>query len=400
MRILAMTNLYPNPFQPHRATFNRNRLRILGERCAVRVIAPISWTDEFRSRRNGMTALPEGRRLTFDGLTIDHPRYYFPPRIGRSWYGPFYLASVKATFRRVIREFQPDLVYTPWAYPDGWAAVRLGHRAGLKVVLQVLGSDILLLDRFPARRRRTMEAVRSADGIVAVSRDLAETLVRMGVEPEKIRTIYDGVDHKLFHPGDKAQERAILNLSREEKVILFVGNLVPVKAVDVLIRASAELMQEDKRIRLVIVGQGPLRAELDRLARELGIVDRVRFAGSLPHADLPRWFRAADVFVLPSHSEGVPNVLLEASASGVPWVASRVGGIPEIVHLGISRLVTPNAPSELARAIHETLAAPRKELPTGPRSREEAISDYMAFLNERLRLGRSQGEVIPECVPK
>lgn len=376
-----MTNLYPNPFQPHRATFNRNRLRLLGQRCAVRVIAPIAWTDELRCRRNGMNALPDGRRLTFDGITVDHPRYYFPPRIGRSWYGPFYLASVKATFRRVVREFQPNLVFTPWAYPDGWAAVRLGHRAGLKVVLQVLGSDILLLDRFPARRRRTIEAVQSADGIIAVSRDLAETLVHMGVKPEKIRTIYDGVDRNVFQPGDKVQERAILNLSGEYRIILFVGNLVPVKAVDVLIRASTQLMQEDNTIRLVIVGQGPLRAELERLARELGIADRVQFAGSLPHAEMPRWFRAADVFVLPSHSEGVPNVLLEASACGVPWVASRVGGIPEIAHLGISRLVTPDAPSELARAIHETLRSPRRELPQGPRSREEAVAELHSWLN-------------------
>jgi glycosyltransferase involved in cell wall biosynthesis len=280
-----------------------------------------------------------------------------------------------------MSEFQPDLLYTPWAYPDGWAAVRLGHRAGLKVVIQVLGSDILLLDRFPARRRRTMEAVRSADGVVAVSRDLAEALLRMGVKPENIRTIYDGVDHKLFHPGDKAQERAILNLSGDEKVILFVGNLVTVKAVDVLMRASAQLMQEDKTIRLVIVGQGPSRTELDRLTRELGIVDRVRFAGSLPHSELPRWFRAADVFVLPSYSEGVPNVLLEASACGVPWVASRVGGIPEIAHLGLSCLVPPNAPSELAQAIRETLASPRRDLPPGPRSREEAVAELHSWLN-------------------
>jgi glycosyltransferase involved in cell wall biosynthesis len=226
-----------------------------------------------------------------------------------------------------------------------------------------------------------MEAVRSADGIVAVSRDLSETLIRLGVKPDKVRTIYDGVDRRLFHPGDKAQERAILNLSPEEKAILFVGNLVPVKAVDVLIRASAEPMRVDSTIRLVIVGQGPLRTELKRLAQELGIVDRVRFVGPIPHAELPRWFRATDLFVLPSHSEGVPNVLLEASACGVPWVASRVGGIPEIAHLGLSRLVQPNAPVELAQAIREMLATPRKDLPPGPRAREEAVAELQSWLN-------------------
>src|SRR4051794_8091338 len=165
MRVLAMTNLYPNPYQPHRATFNRHQFRILGQRHPVRVIAPIAWTDELSARRGGAPALPDGRRVTFDELPVEHPRYIFPPKIARGWYGHFYLASVKGAFRRAVREFGPELVFAPWAYPDGWAAVRLGHAAGLPVVLQVHGSDVLLLDRQAARKKRTAEAVRAADGI-------------------------------------------------------------------------------------------------------------------------------------------------------------------------------------------------------------------------------------------
>ena len=320
-----------------------------------------------------------------DGLTVDHPRFFFPPRIARRWYGHFFLASVKDSFRRTIREFRPDLVYTPWAYPDGWAAVRLGRKAGLPVILQVLGSDILLLGQNPARRKRTEEAVRTADGVVAVSQDLAGHLSRIGVEPSKILVFNDGVDRGLFTPGDKARERAILDLPTGQRVILFVGNLVAVKAVDVLLRACVEQGLKDIACQVVIVGQGPLRPALEELAGELGIEDRVRFVGLLPHYDLPGWFRAADVLVLPSHSEGVPNVLLEASACGTPWVASRVGGIPEIAHLGISRMVTPNSPSELARAIREILAAPVGNPPPGPRSREEAVSELEMWFETLLR---------------
>lgn len=383
MRILAMTNLYPNPYQPHRATFNRHQFRILGQHHSVQVIAPIAWTDEFQARRRGASPLPTGRRVTHDGLTVDHPRYLFPPKLGRGWYGHFYLASVKKVFHRVVGEFRPDLVFTPWAYPDGWAAIRLGRAVGCPVVLQVHGSDILLLNQVPSRRRRTEEAVQSADGIVAVSNDLAGNLVRMGVEASKIRVIHDGVDRSLFAPGDKAHERAILQLPSEGRILLFVGNLVPVKAIDVLLRACAETILRDEPFQLVIVGQGPLRPSLEQLAGQLGIASRVRFAGALPQVDLPRWYRAADIFVLPSHSEGVPNVLLESSACGTPWVASRVGGIPEIAHLGVSRLVTPNKPDELAAAIHEMLAAPPKELPPGPKPREEAVSELIDFLTER-----------------
>ena len=112
----------------------------------------------------------------------------------------------------------------------------------------------------------------------------------------------------------------------------------------------------------------------------MGIGDRVRFVGAVPHAELPAWFRAADGFVLPSHSEGVPNVLLEASACGVPWVASRVGGIPEIARLGRSVLVPPNAPRALADAIRRICTTPPPAPELGPRAVEDAVAELEEFL--------------------
>jgi glycosyltransferase involved in cell wall biosynthesis len=380
MRILALTNLYPNPYQPHRAPFNRHQLRLLAARHAVRVISPIAWTDELAARRRGMAPLRRDRPTSCDGLTVDHPRYFFTPRVGRGWYGHFYLASVWRTFRRVAAEFRPDLVFAPWAYPDGWAAVQLARRLGRPAVLQVHGSDVLQLGRFPARRRRTVAATRAADGVVAVSEDLASHLTAFGVAPERIRVIYDGVDRSLFCPGSQADARTRVGLAAGEPVVLFIGNLVPVKAVDVLIEACARLAAEKSPVRLVVIGQGPLRSDLEALARTRGIGGRVRFLGALPQSSLPDWYRAADVFALPSHSEGVPNVLLEASAAGTPWVASAVGGIPEIARLGRSRLAPPNAPAAVARAIRETLAGPELPPSTGPRSRQEAVLELEQFL--------------------
>jgi glycosyltransferase involved in cell wall biosynthesis len=210
----------------------------------------------------------------------------------------------------------------------------------------------------------------------------------MGVLSSRIKVIHDGVDRTLFAPGDKGLERATLNLPTDSRLLLYIGNLVPVKAIDVLLRACAEPVLKDVTFQLIIVGQGSQRPYLEQLAGQLGVANRVRFAGPLPQADLPRWYRAADVFVLPSHSEGVPNVLLEASACGTPWVASRVGGIPEIAHLGISRLVTPNTPVELALAIHETLSAPLLKSPIGPKPREKAVSELIEFMTERLKCAR------------
>lgn len=380
MRILALTNLYPNPLQPHRAPFNRHWLRLLAMRHAVRVISPIAWTDEAIARRRGSPPLPRSRQVELDGLIVDHPRFWFTPRFGRRWYGHFYRASVRRTFERVVDELRPELIYAPWAYPDGWAAVRLAAERGLPVVLQVHGSDVLLLDDCPARKGGTIEAIRGADGIVAVSHHIAGRLRSLGTDPERVRVIHDGVDPAVFHPGSKREARAKLGLADDTPALLFIGNLVPVKGIAVLIEAIAQLKDEEPCLRLHIVGQGPLRADLERRARQAGLGDRVSFTGALPQTQLPDWYRAADCLVLPSHSEGVPNVLLEASACGTPWVASDVGGIPEIAVDGRCRLVAPNAPSALARAIRDTLAAPPRGAAPPPKLRTDAVAELESFL--------------------
>ena len=167
-----------------------------------------------RARRNGAAPLPADRRVELDGLTVDHPRFYFPPKILQRTYGPLFEKSVRRVFRQRVAEFRPDLVYAPWAYPDGWAAVRLARRAGLPVVVQVLGSDVLLLTKQRARRRLTFDALRAADGVVAVSRDLADRVIDDGVEPDRVRVIYDGVDPARFHPGPRLDARRRVGLAR------------------------------------------------------------------------------------------------------------------------------------------------------------------------------------------
>jgi glycosyltransferase involved in cell wall biosynthesis len=381
MRVLAVTNLYPNPLQPHRAPFNRHQLRLLGARHPLRVIAPVAWTDELALARAGTGRV--ARAVVLDGLPVEHPRYYFPPKVGRGWYGHCFAASVRGAFRRAVHEFAPDVVFAPWAYPDGWAAVRLARRAGLPVVVQVHGSDVKLLDQFPTRRRRTAEALTGADGVIAVSGDLRDRVVGLGVPADRVAVIYDGVDPQIFHPGDRAAARAAVNLHGgwpAAPVLLFVGNLVAVKGIDVLLHALASSKSPG---RLVVVGAGPERAPLARLAGELGVADRVTFLGSLPQAALPDWYRAADLFVLPSRSEGVPNVLLEASACGTPWVASRVGGIPEMPGHASRRLVPPENPEALTAAIADALAAGRPDpadLPP-PKSRTAAVDELEATLS-------------------
>lgn len=379
MRILALTNLYPNPLQPHRAAFNRHRFGFLAAEHEVRMIAPVSWRDEWALRRQ-RPGIPRDRRIDCDGIRVEHPRYWYTPGVLRSQYGRFFQASVRAAFARAVREHRPDVVLATWAYPDGWAAVRLARAHGLPVVVLVHGSDVRRMDEFPARAAGTREALRSADGVIAVSADLAARVVALGAEPDRVATILDGVDRSLFHPGDRAAARRRVGFDEAVRHLLFIGNLLPVKGVDVLLEACRALATQRDDWRLHLVGDGAERARLAAQAQALGLQDKVVFHGSRAHAELPDWLRAADLLVLPSRSEGIPNVLLEASACATPYVASRVGGIPEISSLGAGLLVPPEQPGALAEAITRGLDAPPAPPPDAPRDRREAVAEIARFL--------------------
>ncbi|HEX4588917.1 MAG TPA: glycosyltransferase [Gemmataceae bacterium] len=400
MRILVLTNLYPNPFQPNRATFNRQQFRELAASHSVAVISPIAWTDELAARRKGCAALPHDRRVLCDGISVEHPRYLYPPKMLRNWYGHFFQRSVRAAFERACTAFRPDMVLAPWAYPDGWAAVRLGRQAGLPVVIKVHGCDILCggagLDRYPGRRRRTADALRQADAVIAVSRHLAGKVVELGVSPGRVDVVYDGIDPTVFHPGPTPDPRPRLGVDPDLPLVLFIGNLVPVKGVEILLDACGRLAQRGLKFTAGLIGEGPLRAALERQVNRLGLEGQVKLLGPLPQRQLGDWYRAASVFVLPSYSEGVPCVLLEAAACGTPFVATQVGGIPEIAHLGPSRLVTPGDAEGLALAIADRITGSvgrKTARPESARSHGEAAAELAGLFEQVIRA--SQPEPLP-----
>ncbi|HUG20068.1 MAG TPA: glycosyltransferase, partial [Planctomycetaceae bacterium] len=194
-----------------------------------------------------------------------------------------------------------------------------------------------------------------ADAVVTVSRDMAQTVSSYGVTPEKIHTIYNGIDKQLFARGSKAIAREHLHIHAHDKLLLWVGRMVPVKGLDNLLKAVRFLSDEKLGVTVALVGSGPLEQSLRQEAEALKISAKIRFEGDASHADLPDWYRAADATVLPSLSEGIPNVLLESISCGTSFVASRVGGIPEIATEPIDRLVPAGNPQALARAICDSL---------------------------------------------
>jgi len=332
VRVLVITKLFPNAAEPLSAPFNRQQLGALGRRCEVEVLATIPWFPGSRllARLARRPPPPRVRRADhIEGLAVEHPRTLYLPRYGHALSAGLYALSVWPALLRRRRRF--DVLLGSWAYPDGVATVALGRALGLPVVVKVHGSDLDLLARRPALRWQLARALPRAARVVTVSRALAQAAESLGVEPSRIDVVANGVDGELFRVRDRAEARAVLGQGGDtRRWILYVGRLQVDKGVLDLAAAFAKVAAGDPLAALVVVGEGPARAALESALAPLGA--RARLVGAVPLAEVPRWMAAADLVTLPSHHEGTPNVLLEALASGRRVVATRVGGIPDVVH--------------------------------------------------------------------
>ncbi len=351
MRILFYSSVFPQPDDPTRGTFSGNLCRHLAHENEVRVVSPWEWHRHIRTDHRQVHLISDLFRSV--GIEVEYPAFVYPPRILAKMRSDFMWYSARAALQRASSP-RPDFVLSYWGHPDGAAALRAARKLGVPMGLILGGSDVLLLDRMPARSR-FVEVYRSADLLLPVSRDLGRRLVDLGVDPDRIRVVYQGVDRDRFCVGSREEASARLGIDPRQPHFLWVGRMVPVKALDVLLAACSEFRATGVgEFRLSLVGTGPLRRELERRVGQLGLDGQVHFVGSATHETLPDWYRSADALVLPSHSEGIPNVLREALACGCPFIASRVGGIPELDDPAC-RLVAPGSVPELVDAMRSIL---------------------------------------------
>lgn len=260
--------------------------------------------------------------------------------------------SGKSSLKKIRNSgYDFEAIDAHYFYPDGVAAVLLGKHFHRPVVITARGSDVNLIPHFWLPRRMIRWAGINADGIIAVSHSIKERLVALGIAPDKITVLRNGVDLTLFRPRSRPQVRERLGLSGI--TLLSVGNLVPLKGHDLVIQSLLSL----PGVTLLIVGNGPEQARLEALARRTGVESRVRFLGHVPHDVLADVYTASDILVLASSSEGWPNVLLEAMACGTPAVASSVSGVPEVVAApAAGELLEERTAAAIARAVQRLLA--------------------------------------------
>ncbi len=217
-------------------------------------------------------------------------------------------------------------------------------------------------------------ALRRVPAVVAVSDGVKNRLADFGVTEPRVRVIPNGVDVRRFSQG-KSTLRDELGLGGR-KIIGAVTRLTPGKGCDILIAAMPKVLGKHPNATLVIVGAGPLEAELKNQAAALGLANRIHFAGA--RADMPDVYASFDVFALASLDEGMPMSILEAMSAGVPVVATSVGAIPRLVNLQTGWIVPPGEMPPLAEALSEALDEPARAGDRAQRAREHVEARYSA----------------------
>ena len=329
----------------------------------VRVLAPAdpdAPSEEeqagVRIRRVGY-AWPAGwQRLAYGGGLV--------PNLRRRPYLGGLLPSFLACLARAVADEarQADLIHGQWLVSGllgKWT--RFSHRR--PVVTTIRGSDLALLSGLPQGLAGWL--LTGFQGLTAVSQEiqgrLREMAPNLGDSPEKVAFTPNGINTDLFTPRSQAACRADLGLEGDRPCLLWAGRLAPEKGLDHLIHAMPAILAQTPRTSLVLLGDGPLRGELTGLIRKLGLEESVELRPAIPRPRLNLWYGAADLVVLPSLREGRPNTVLEALACGRPVLASRVGGVGELIEDGLQGCLVPaGQPEVLGRTAAELLAQPQR----------------------------------------
>ena len=351
IRLLTLTTLFPNNRRPRQGIFVANRLRRLcdSRRIEATVVASLPW---FPGAYREVAAVAEREELM--GIDVFHPRYLNIPGIGmRVQPDSLARAILDALERHDLRSERFDVVDAHYFYPDGVAAARVADALGLPLTISARGTDINLIGDIPFARKRMLDAAQRAQALIAVSSALSLKMIALGMPADRIHVFRNGVDADLFAPVGRSEARRRIGLRDDGRWIVGVGNFVPEKGFDLLIRATA--MLDDAR--LLLVGEGPERSALESLAQMVA-PGRVEFRANVAQPELRYVYAASDALGLPSLREGWPNVLLEAIACGTPVAASPVGGIPEILRDGApGRLVSERTPDAWRAALRGILDA-------------------------------------------
>lgn len=328
LRVLTLSTLFPDAARRNFGVFvERQTLGLAGHPdVELRVVAPVGLPPfplALRGRHAQLAALPLGEQ--WKGLDVYRPRFLAMPGTAGRLHVHFLIRALIPVLTDLRRTFAFDVIDASFFFPDGPAAVALGRRFGVPVSIKARGSDVHHWGSAAATAGQIRAAGKQADGLLAVSEAMKRDMVAMGMPAEHIRVHRTGVDLGQFAPRDRGAAKAAFSV--RGPLVVSTGALIERKGHDIVIEAIAAL----PNVHLLIAGEGPYRGALEAKIAALGLADRVRLLGAVPHGEMAALLGAADVMALASENEGLANAWVEALACGVPVVIPDVGGAPEVV---------------------------------------------------------------------
>ena len=348
--LLIVTSIFPNPKNMSLGTYNRELVAELSEYFDIDVIVPIPWTKYLRSGTS------EGWMLR--SAKVHHPVYYYPPGSFHHMHDFFYYISI----RRLVRELTLSKIYCAvlgtWLYPDSRVAKKIAKSLSIPYFVKVHGTDVNRLNKEHKLFSLSMDVLRSASRVFCVSDGLKERLESLGAPSENLLVIRNGINKLIFSPCSIESSRQRLELPNNLDIILFVGNLKREKGLYELFSAFNKIinMSTHAKSRLYLIGEGPFERELHQYTIQQEMSDSVVFLGRKTPSDVALWMNAASLLCLPSYSEGMPNVVLEALSCNTPVVATSIDGIIELARQDDRiALVPPREVDSLANVIISVL---------------------------------------------
>lgn len=352
--VLVISYLFPNSVYPGFGIFVFKRLKAVSKYKNVMVINPVPWFpfSRFIKRYRNFHLITE--KEVIDGLEVYHPRFFVIPGYFKFLDSITFLISVLPLAYRIKKKFELELVDIHWTYPDILSGHVLSKLCKVKYAVTIRGKAALNIflkngmtnsigQEFSIRTLILNFFLRRADSVICVSKELADLSENIGVSSKRIQVISNGVDPDTFYRMDKELSREKLGLELKRPIILSVGNLIYGKGFDRVLSAMKDLPDLTYYIAGSTGPAGDYEKQIRLKIKDLCLESRVVLLGQLNQDELRVWYNAADLFCLPSRSEGSPNVLNEALACGCPCLATCVGTVPQIIDNEKYGLVVSNS---------------------------------------------------------